>query len=164
MAFELVGRLMFPFMLLGPLVLAFALVLAPLFAFALAFVFVVFAFAFVLVVFAFVLVVVFAFALVFAFAFMFPLALFVLVAGEHAVHTLATARRVRSAKVLRIEFPPVPLRAGSVCWGAARATGARIAGALPQQLRLRVSVSRWALRGRPPPRGSSSDRELRLVF
>jgi hypothetical protein len=38
--------------------------------------------------------------------FAFPLALS---AGVHAVQTQATARRVRSASVLRIEFPPVPL-------------------------------------------------------
>lgn len=43
--------------------------------------------------------------------FAFPLALpFALSAGVQAVQTLATARRVRSASVLRIEFPPVPLR------------------------------------------------------
>jgi hypothetical protein len=79
--------------------------------FALAFAFV---FVFVVPVLAlvFVVVFVFAFALEFAFAFMFPLALLVFSAGEHAVHTLATARRVRSAKVLRIEFPPVPLCRG----------------------------------------------------
>src|SRR3712207_1295118 len=41
--------------------------------------------------------------------FAFPLALpFALSAGVQAVQTLATARRVRSASVLRIEFPPVP--------------------------------------------------------
>ena len=51
----------------------------------------------------------------------FPLALpFALSAGVQAVQTLATARRVRSASVLRIEFPPVPTW-GSACWGAARA-------------------------------------------
>src|ERR1700754_4628280 len=39
----------------------------------------------------------------------FPLALpFALSAGVQAVQTLATARRVRSASVLRIEFPPYP--------------------------------------------------------
>src|SRR5919107_4380572 len=54
-----------------------------------------------------------AFAFMFMFAFAFPLALplpFALSAGEQAVQTLATARRVRSASVLRIEFPPVPRR------------------------------------------------------
>jgi hypothetical protein len=96
-------RLMLPFMLVAPLfALAFALVVPPAFEFEFMFEFMfefvapVLALLFVVVVF------VFAFALVFAFAFMFPLALLVFSAGEHAVHTLATARRVRSAKVLRI--------------------------------------------------------------
>src|ERR1044072_7247386 len=50
-------------------------------------------------------------ALTFEFVlFAFPLALpFALSAGVQAVQTLATARRVRSASVLRIEFPPVPV-------------------------------------------------------
>jgi hypothetical protein len=65
---------------------------------------------------------VFMFVLMFEFVFMFvfelmfelfafPLALpFALSEGVQAVQTLATARRVRSASVLRIEFPPVPRR------------------------------------------------------
>lgn len=59
-------------------------------------------------------------ALAFEFEFMFellafPLALpFALSAGVQAVQTLATARRVRSASVLRIEFPPVPVGGQSV--------------------------------------------------
>ena len=106
--FVLPGRLMFPFMLVAPLfALAFALVLPPAFEFMFEFVvfeFDMFALAFVMFEFD---VFVFAFAFdmfefAFAFAFMFPLALLVFSAGEHAVHTLSTARRVRSAKVLRI--------------------------------------------------------------
>lgn len=104
--FVLPGRLMFPFMLVAPLfALAFALVLPPAFEFMFEFVvfeFDMFELAFVMFEFD---VFVFAFAFdmfAFAFAFMFPLALLVFSAGEHAVHTLATARRVRSAKVLRI--------------------------------------------------------------
>lgn len=129
-------RFMLPFMFVAPPpALPFALVLPPAFAFAF-----MFAFMFEPPVFEFMLVVLpvfeFMFAFMFAFAFVFALALLVFSAGEQAVHTLATARRVRSAKVLRIEFPPVPL-AGSVCWGAARATGARFAEALPQQLRVK---------------------------
>jgi hypothetical protein len=37
------------------------------------------------------------------------LELLVFSAGEQAVQTLATASKARSPKVLRIEFPPVPL-------------------------------------------------------
>jgi hypothetical protein len=50
-------------------------------------------------------------------AFALPL---VLSAGEQAVQKLATASRVRSAKVLRIEFPPVPrgVRLLGSCAGA----------------------------------------------
>jgi hypothetical protein len=60
------------------------------------------------------LTVTFALALAFvvlAFPFALPLALS---AGVQAVHTLATARRVRSAKILRIEFLLYPF--GSVVW------------------------------------------------
>src|ERR1700750_2498333 len=46
----------------------------------------------------------------FSFVFMFELFAFPLAlsAGVQAVQTLATARRIRSASVLRIKFPPVP--------------------------------------------------------
>ena len=76
------------------------------------------------------LIVTFAFVLA-ALAFPFALPL-VLSAGEQAVHTLATARRVRSAKILRIEFLLYPF--GVSCWGAARAACVS-AKAFSQQLR-----------------------------
>jgi hypothetical protein len=105
----LLPPLMLPFMFEPPLMFEFMLVDAP-------FVFVV------LIVTLALLIVTFALAalafVVLAFPFALPLALS---AGEQAVHTLATARRVRSAKVLRIEFLLYPF--GVSCWGAARAAG-----------------------------------------
>ena len=122
-------RLMFPFMLVAPLfALAFAFEVPPVLALA----FVMFEFdvlALAFVVFAFDML---AFAFdVFAFAFMFPLALLVFSAGEHAVHTLATARRVRSAKVLRIECPPVPLAGVSLLGSSGGPPARGSLGALP---------------------------------
>src|ERR1051325_248771 len=68
---------------------------------------------------------VFVFMFVFVFALLaFPLALS---AGVQAVQTLATARRVRSASVLRIECPPVPLgvRLFGSCAGLSLASKSR---------------------------------------
>lgn len=45
-------------------------------------------------------------------------------AGEQADQTPATVSKARRAKVLRIEFPPVPSK-GSACWGAARSSRGR---------------------------------------
>ena len=49
---------------------------------------------------------------------------FVFSAGEQADQTPATVSKARRAKVLRIEFPPVPSK-GSACWGAARSSRGR---------------------------------------
>ncbi len=56
--------------------------------------------------------------LIVTFALAFPF-MFALSVGVQAVQKLATVSRARSAKILRIEFPPETL-VGSDCWGAAR--------------------------------------------
>ncbi|HVF28651.1 MAG TPA: hypothetical protein VM943_10450 [Pyrinomonadaceae bacterium] len=47
----------------------------------------------------------------------FPLVVFALSVAVHPAQRLATASKATSAKVRRIEFPPVPFD-GSDCWGA----------------------------------------------
>ena len=50
----------------------------------------------------------------------FPLVTFALSVAVHPAQRLATASKTTSAKVRRIEFPPVPFD-GSDCWGAEEA-------------------------------------------
>ncbi|MDQ3684413.1 MAG: hypothetical protein M3430_02260 [Acidobacteriota bacterium] len=50
----------------------------------------------------------------------FPLVMFALSVAVHPAQRLATASKATSAKVRRIEFPPVPFD-GSDCWGAEEA-------------------------------------------
>jgi hypothetical protein len=64
----------------------------------------------------------FVFAL-FAFTFVFS-------AGEHAIQMPATVSKARRARVLRIEFPPVPSE-GSVLWSAR--------GVCPRELKIKGS-------------------------
>src|SRR5215213_5320399 len=110
-----------------------------------------------------------AFAFMFEFMFelfAFPLALpFALSAGVQAVQTLATARRVRSASVLRIEFPPVPL--GGQIVGELRgpshactppAFSLQLVGLVLRRRRARPSGSSRTFRGRALPRSVSLGR------
>src|SRR5215213_4463194 len=99
-----------------------------------------------------------------AFAFMLALP-FALSAGVQAVQTLATARRVRSASVLRIEFPPVPL--GGQIVGELRgpshactppAFSLQLVGLVLRRRRARPSGSSRTFRGRALPRSVSLGR------
>jgi hypothetical protein len=93
---------------------------------------------------------------IFAFA-LFALPLLAFSAGEHAVHTLATARRVTSAKVLRIEYPPVPVSGqfvGELCGRRARGH----ASVNPPQLVSKVRVTAYPLK-RSTARGETRLKE-----
>src|SRR4051794_20652760 len=86
-------------------------------------------------------------ALVFAvfelFAFAFP---FALSAGVQAVQTLATARRGRSASVLRIEFPPVPRGVSLLGSCAGLSLALKVSGVI-----LAARLIEFTLKGAHPP-------------